>query len=69
MAHQIVWCDIPVTDLDRAIRFYSAILGNHAPSRLFASYASGEAEGPWLFIEVAICYNLKGYKFEREERS
>jgi uncharacterized protein len=27
MAHQIVWCDIPVTDLARAIRFYSAVLG------------------------------------------
>lgn len=27
MANQIVWCDIPVIDLDRAIRFYSAILG------------------------------------------
>lgn len=27
MAHQIVWCDIPVQDLDRAIRFYSAVLG------------------------------------------
>src|SRR5208282_1422405 len=26
-ANQIVWCDIPVTDLDRAIRFYSAVLG------------------------------------------
>jgi hypothetical protein len=25
--NQIVWCDIPVTDLDRAIRFYSAVLG------------------------------------------
>jgi predicted enzyme related to lactoylglutathione lyase len=23
MANQIVWCDIPVLDLDRAIRFYS----------------------------------------------
>jgi uncharacterized protein len=23
----IVWCDIPVTDLDRAMRFYSALLG------------------------------------------
>ncbi|HUK55516.1 MAG TPA: VOC family protein [Nitrospiria bacterium] len=31
MAHQIVWCDIPVTDLARAIRFYSAVLG--APVR------------------------------------
>ena len=27
MANQITWFDIPVTDLDRAIRFYSAILG------------------------------------------
>ena len=23
----IVWCDIPVADLDRAVRFYSAVLG------------------------------------------
>jgi len=29
--NQIVWCDIPVTDLDRAVRFYSAVLG--APVR------------------------------------
>jgi predicted enzyme related to lactoylglutathione lyase len=28
MAHQIVWCDIPVADLDRAIQFYSAVLGS-----------------------------------------
>jgi predicted enzyme related to lactoylglutathione lyase len=27
MANQIVWCDIPVIDLDRAIKFYSAVLG------------------------------------------
>lgn len=27
MANQIVWVDIPVHDLDRAIRFYSAVLG------------------------------------------
>jgi predicted enzyme related to lactoylglutathione lyase/uncharacterized protein YndB with AHSA1/START domain len=30
-ANQIVWCDIPVKDLDRAIRFYTALLG--APVR------------------------------------
>jgi uncharacterized protein len=27
MANQVVWFDIPVVDLDRAIRFYSAVLG------------------------------------------
>lgn len=27
MPNQVVWFDIPVTDLDRAIRFYSAVLG------------------------------------------
>jgi predicted enzyme related to lactoylglutathione lyase/uncharacterized protein YndB with AHSA1/START domain len=25
--NRIVWCDIPVSDLDRAVRFYSAVLG------------------------------------------
>ncbi len=27
MANQIVWVDIPVKNLDRAIQFYSAVLG------------------------------------------
>jgi predicted enzyme related to lactoylglutathione lyase len=27
MANQVVWFDMPVNDLDRAIRFYSAVLG------------------------------------------
>ncbi len=27
MANQFVWVDIPVSDLDRAIAFYSAVLG------------------------------------------
>jgi predicted enzyme related to lactoylglutathione lyase len=27
MSHQIVWCDIPITNLDRAIAFYSAVIG------------------------------------------
>ncbi|PRC94220.1 VOC family protein [Solimicrobium silvestre] len=28
MSNQLVWVDIPVTDLDRAIKFYSAVLGS-----------------------------------------
>jgi predicted enzyme related to lactoylglutathione lyase len=27
MANQVVWFDVPVKDLDRAVRFYSAVLG------------------------------------------
>ena len=27
MANSVVWVDIPVLDLDRAMRFYSAVLG------------------------------------------
>jgi uncharacterized protein len=27
MSHRIVWVDIPVLDLDRAIAFYSAVIG------------------------------------------
>ncbi len=28
MRNNIAWFDVPVTDLDRAIRFYSAVLGS-----------------------------------------
>ena len=27
MANQVVWFDLPVKDVDRAVRFYSAVLG------------------------------------------
>jgi uncharacterized protein len=27
VTHMLVWCDVPVQDLGRAIRFYSAVLG------------------------------------------
>ena len=35
MAHQIVWCDIPVLDLDRAVKFYSAVLGGEVKKQEF----------------------------------
>lgn len=40
---QVVWFDIPVRDLDRAIRFYSAVLG--------CEIAKQEA-GPGMFVGV-----------------
>jgi predicted enzyme related to lactoylglutathione lyase len=41
MANQIVWCDIPVLDLDRAIRFYSAVLGAEVEKREFPGMTAG----------------------------
>jgi predicted enzyme related to lactoylglutathione lyase len=36
VANQVVWVDIPVLDLDRAIRFYSAVLGNAVQKQEFS---------------------------------
>jgi predicted enzyme related to lactoylglutathione lyase len=44
MANQIVWCDIPVLDLERAIRFYSAVLG----SQVKQEQLPGMTIGIWL---------------------
>lgn len=41
MADQIVWCDIPVVDVDRAIRFYSAILGQAVRKESFPGVTMG----------------------------
>lgn len=41
MANQIVWCDIPVLDLDRAVRFYSAVLGQAVKKQDFSSMTIG----------------------------
>lgn len=41
MANQIVWCDIPVTDLDRAIRFYSEVLGTAVKKQELAGTTMG----------------------------
>ena len=36
MANQIVWCDIPVQDLERATRFYAAVLGREVKRHDFS---------------------------------
>jgi predicted enzyme related to lactoylglutathione lyase len=58
MSNQIVWCDIPVANLDRAIKFYSTILGQPvaketAPGMTFGLLShSGEEVGACL-VEMA----------------
>jgi predicted enzyme related to lactoylglutathione lyase len=41
MANQIVWCDIPVLDLDRAVRFYSEVLGQDVKKQDFPGMTMG----------------------------
>jgi predicted enzyme related to lactoylglutathione lyase len=41
MANQVVWFDIPVVDLDRAIWFYSAVLGATVKKGEFPGMAIG----------------------------
>jgi len=41
MANQIVWCDIPVLDLDRAVTFYSAVLGQEVKKHEFPGTTVG----------------------------
>ena len=41
MSNQIVWCDIPVTNLDRAIKFYSALLGKPVTKQMVSKNEFG----------------------------
>ena len=41
MTNTIVWCDIPVNDLDRAIKFYSAVLGQTVSKESHAGMTFG----------------------------
>ncbi len=45
MANQLVWTDIPVVDLDRAIRFYSAVLGAPVTKQEYPGMALGLLPG------------------------
>jgi uncharacterized protein len=55
MVNQIVWCDIPVLDLDRAVNFYSAVLDRKVPKQEFPGttvgilpHNDGEVGGCWV---------------------
>jgi len=41
MNNQIVWVDIPVADLDRAIKFYNAILAAEIEKQSFENFTFG----------------------------
>ena len=41
MDNQIVWVDMPVSDLDRAIKFYSAIFGTQVTKEQFGDCEYG----------------------------
>ena len=41
MPNQIVWVDIPVMELDRAIQFYSAVLGTKVKKEEFDGMSMG----------------------------
>ena len=45
MSNQIVWCDIPVVDLDRAIAFYSAVLGQTVSKQEYPGMTIGLLPG------------------------
>jgi predicted enzyme related to lactoylglutathione lyase len=45
VANQVVWVDIPVLDLDRAIRFYSAVLGSPVNKQEYPGMAMGLLPG------------------------
>jgi hypothetical protein len=45
VANQIVWVDIPVVDLDRAVGFYSAVLGSPVQKQEYPGMAIGLLPG------------------------
>jgi predicted enzyme related to lactoylglutathione lyase len=55
MKNQIVWCDIPVKDIDRAMTFYSAVLGSKIEKMFhegvaIAAFGSQDGVGGCLFV-------------------
>jgi predicted enzyme related to lactoylglutathione lyase len=60
--NRIVWCDIPVTNLDRAIRFYSALIG--APVTKLEEHGMTFALLPHKEHEVGACLVAGGTSTE-----
>jgi predicted enzyme related to lactoylglutathione lyase len=55
MKNHIVWCDIPVKDIDRAITFYSAVLGSKIEKQSYegtaiAAFGSQDGVGGRLHV-------------------
>jgi hypothetical protein len=57
MANPIVWVDIPCLDLDRAIRFYSAVLGCTVKKEEFPGFSIGVI--PHETHEIGACLFVK----------
>jgi predicted enzyme related to lactoylglutathione lyase len=45
MANAVVWVDIPVLDLDRALKFYSAVLGQELTKTDYGGFSMGFLPG------------------------
>jgi predicted enzyme related to lactoylglutathione lyase len=58
VANQVVWVDIPVLDLDRAMRFYSAVLGGEVTKQEFPGMTF--ALLPGYETDVSGCLFVKG---------
>jgi uncharacterized protein len=58
VANQVVWVDIPVLDLDRAVRFYSAVLGGAVQKQEYPGMTIGLLPG--YDSDVSGCLFTKG---------
>lgn len=59
MANQIVWCDIPVKDLDRGIKFYSDALGQNVSKQTFEGTTFGLLPGPHEGVSGCLILNAR----------
>ena len=55
MNNQFVWCDIPVKDLDRAIKFYSAVLGSPVEKQSLPGLTFGLLPNAYDGVSGCLC--------------